>query len=210
MTTLAGSRDHAGVGVQFLRGPATAVAQWLGTGVVPATVGRVGGWTVVLPRGASHAAPPYDDALSILAARPMPPKLGPALGFWAIDNRAVISVSGARRRDLRWVFWEPESGVVHPPGLETAPVAAVLRAAGGGSGPDFTELLRERHIPVPRLLAALVSVLELPKPRLLVDPEERQSLENAREVEPSPEQVARFDDAVRHAVLLRKELEIER
>ncbi len=197
--------------MQLLRGSPGEVGAWLRRGVVPVTVGRLGAWTVVLPRGVSRAAPPYTDPLPILAARPVPARLGPALGFWVVDDRAVIAVAGARRTQPRWVVWDPAEGVVRPPGLEVAPVSALLRAAGGGSGQDVLELLRERHVRPERLLAALVAVLELPGAQLVLDAE-GEAFANVREalaVEPEDREVATFDESVRDAVLLRRELELE-
>lgn len=197
------------IGLQLLRGAPGPVASWLRAGVVPVTVGRLGGWSAVLPRGRSRAAAPYDEPLPILASRPVPAGLGPAIGFWVLDGRAVIAVSGARRNGLRYVVWEQGTGVVRPPGLEVAPAQVILRAAGGGSRADLVELLRERHVAPDRLLAAVVTTLELPGARLLIDPADRSELRESVAVEPEDKQVAIFDDVVRDAVLLRRELEPE-
>ena len=124
-----------------------------------------------------------------------------------IDGRAVIAVSGARRAGLRFVVWEPGTGVVRPPGLEVAPSQAILRAAGGGSRSDLVELLRERHVAPDRLLAAIVTTLDLPGARLLIDPTDRSELQEVVAVEPEEKQVAIFDDVVKDSVLLRRELE---
>lgn len=199
---------HDLVGLLVLRGHPPAVLAWAAKGVVPVTVGRLDGWTVLLPGGASRAAPPYDDAVLLLAARPLAPRLGPALGFWVIDGRAVLTVQGRRGAGVRWVVWEPEHGLVRPPGLDLAPPAAIVGAAGGGSREELVEILHERHVPPERLLAAVVTVLELPGARLLLDKEAAPLLlGEPRHVEPDDAQVGRFDDAVRDAVLLRRELE---
>lgn len=199
---------HDLVGLQVLRGHHSAVLAWGAKGVVPVTVGRLDRWTVLLPRGASRAAPPYDDAVLLLAARPLAPRLGPALGFWVIDGRAVLTVQGRRRAGVRWVVWEPEHGLVRPPGLDLAPPAAILGAAGAGTREELVSILQERHVPPAHLLAAVVTVLELPGARLLHDQATASALlEEPRQIEPDDTQVARFDDAVRDAVLLRRELE---
>lgn len=194
-------------GLLLLRGPVPEVLAWSRRGVVPVHVGRLEGWTAVLPRGASRAAAPYDEALPLLASRPVPSRLGPALGFWCIGERAVITVRSGRRSAPRWVVWEPEAGLVRPPGLDRAVPGDLLRAARGGSRAELVEILRERHIRPERVLAATVGVLGLPGARLLVSPHRREELlPRAVDGDPDPQQVGWFDDAVRDAVRLRAEL----
>lgn len=196
-------------GLLLLRGSPADVSAWARRGVVPVTVGRLEGWTALLPRGhGSLAAPPYDRALPLLAARPVPARLGPALGFWSIGERGVITVQVGRRSRVRWVVWEREHGVVRPEGLLTATPGDLLRAAKGGSRAELVEILSERHIAPERILAAAVAVLGLPGARLLVSPHERESLlPGAVERDPDEQQVRWFDDAVRDSVRLRQELE---
>lgn len=198
-------------GLLLLRGAVPDVAAWARKGVVPVTVAALEGWTVVLGNGPSRAQPPYDDALTMLAARRVPARMRPALGFFVIDGRAVVTAqSGPRhRRGPRWVVWDPEHGVLRPPGLPVAPPAQLVQAAGGGSRSELVEILRERHLDPARLLAAVTVTLGLPGGRLLVRPEEVADLEGAVEKEPDPVQVRYFDDTVRDAVELRRELELE-
>lgn len=198
-------------GLLLLRGPVPEVGTWARKGVVPVTVAPLEGWTVVLPNGASRVQPPYDDALTMLAARRVPARLRPSLGFFVLDGRATIVVqSGPRhRRGARWVVWDPEHGVLRPPGLPVAPPTQLVQAAGGGNRAEVVEILAERHVQPARLLAAVTVTLGLPGGRLLVDPASVDGLEGAIDREPDPVQVDYFEDAVRDAVLLRRELELE-
>lgn len=194
-------------GLLLLRGQLSEVVSWARRGIVPVAVAPLEGWTAVLPNGDSHAAAPYDDALTVLAARRVPPRLRPALGFFVIDGRAVITAQERpRRRRAHWVVWEPERGLVRPPGLDIAPPSSLLRIAGAGSRSELVEIMLERHIAPARMLAAVVAVLGLPGPRLLVDPAGGADLPGRVEREPGDRQVAWFEDAVRDSVLLRREL----
>lgn len=199
---------HRGrAGLLLLRGPVPEVTAWASRGVVPVTVAPLPGWTAVLPRGDSHVQAPYDDTLMLLAARRLPRALRPAIGFFAIQDRAVITVHRPGPRRLRWVVWEPGRGVVRPPGLRQATPAHLLNAAAGGVRDELLELLGERRVTPPRLLAALVTVLELPGARLLTDQREVDGIDGAVDRDPDAAQVGYFEDAVRDAVRLRREME---
>lgn len=194
-------------GLLLLRGPVTEVAAWLRRGVVPATVAPLSGWTAVFPEPRSFAEPPYADGTLLLANRGVPRKLGPALGFWVVDGRGVITVQTRGNGGVRWVVWEAERGLVQPPGLPVAGPVTLQRVAGGGSRSELVEILHELYVQPDRLLAAVVSVLELPGARLLVDSSGVAELPGAVSVLPAPREVGYFNDAVRDAVALRQELE---
>lgn len=197
-------------GLLLLRGAPPQVSDWARRGVVPVTVAPLEGWTAVLPNGASRAGAPYDDALTLLAARRVPAKLGPALGFFAIRGRGVITVqSGALRRGVRWVLWDPDRGVLRPPDLACAPPPMLLRVAGGGDRRELIEILGERHLAPHRLLAAVTAVLGLPGGRLLIDRAEVDRIDGAIDREPLDREVGYFEDAVRDSVQLRSELGLE-
>ena len=76
----------------LLRGEPDAVAAWAQRGLVPVHILPLDGWTAVLPAGPSRATPPYDDTLKALAGRPVASRLRCALGFFAVDGNAVITV----------------------------------------------------------------------------------------------------------------------
>lgn len=207
---MTGPRSAAGTdaaGLLLLRGPVPDVSAWLRRGVVPATILPLDGWTAVVPERRSFAEAPYGDGIVMLAGRPVPRTLGPALGFWVIDGRAIITVRTRGRGGLRWVVWQPELGIVSPPGLPVAGPVTLQRIAGGGNRAELVEILRELYVQPDRLLAAVVSVLELPGARILIDPDGVPELPEALSVLPAPKEVGYFNDAVRDAVALRQELE---
>lgn len=195
------------VGLLLVRAPAPEVTQWLRRGVVPATVAPLQGWTAVVPDGPSRAQPPYGDGVMLLASRRVPRKLGPALGFWVIDGRGVLTVQTRGGGKPRWVVWQPEVGLVSAPGLPSVGPLTLMRLAGGGDRAELVELFGELYVQPDRLLAAVVASLDLPGARLVVDQESVADLPGAVPVEPAVRQVAWFDDAVKDAVALRKELE---
>lgn len=209
---MSASRQHPDLGADpagllLLRGSIPEVSAWLRKGVVATTVIPLEGWTAVLPESRAFADPPYVDGGVLLAGRRVPRRLGPALGFWVVDGRAVLTAQTRGRRGIRWVVWEPEVGIVAPPGLLSAGPVTLQRLAGGGSRSELVEILHELYVQPDRLLAAVAAVLELPGARLLVDPSSATELPGAVSVLPAPKEVGYFNDAVRDAVTLRRELE---
>ncbi|USQ78401.1 hypothetical protein [Ornithinimicrobium faecis] len=194
-------------GLLLLRGGLSDVSAWVRRGIVPAAVVPMEGWTAVLPEERSFAEPPYTNGGLLLAGRHVPRKLGPGLGFWIVEGRAVITVQTRGRRGIRWVVWEPERGVVTPPDLPVAGPVTLQRVAGAGRRNELVEILHEVYVQPDRLLAAVVAVLELPGAKLLVDASGVADLPGATSVLPAPREVGYFNDAVRDAVTLRQELE---
>jgi hypothetical protein len=183
------------------------VNAWAAKSVVPLLVARRGRHTALVPRGSSAVGAPYDDAATLCAARPAPRSLTPAIGFWVIEQRAVITVqSSSWRRKVRWVVWDPEQGVVRPPGVEVATPAQVLSAAGDGDRSELVDMLSERQHPPERLLSAVVTVLGLPGADVLLDPAVADTWHRSTRHDPDARQVEFFEDAVKHAVALRREL----
>ena len=74
------------------RGRADAVAAWAGRGLVPVHLVPFDGWTVLQPAGPSRGHPPYDDALQVLAGRPVPGRLRSAIGLFAVGGNAVVTM----------------------------------------------------------------------------------------------------------------------
>lgn len=192
----------------MIRGELAQVSAWARRGVVPVTVAPLDdGWVGVLPHGGSMVQAPYDDPLLLLAARRLPARLRPALGFFVVQDRAVITVHRPGLRRVRWVVWEPERAVVRPPGLRPALPSHVISVARRADREDLISILQERHLPAARMLAAVVAVLELPGARLLVDQDEVDQLGGAVSRIPEAHHLEFFEDAVRDAVLLRREME---
>lgn len=194
-------------GLLISRGRPGEVLAWAATAVVPVVVAPLAGRTVLVPRGPSAVGPPYDDAAMLCAARPAPVRLAPTLGLWVIGGRAVLTVQPRHwRRTVRWVVWDPEHGVLRPPGLARASPQQVIAAAGGGDRAELTAFLAERRHPPVRILAGVLAVLGLPGGHLLTDPAAADGLPGSVRHAPDPEQVGYFEDAVRDTQLLRREL----
>lgn len=192
--------------VQWVGGDLGETVAWARRGVVPVSAVSAEGWTVLVPVGPAQASEPYDDPVLLLLGRRVPRRLGPSLVMGEVDGRAVACVrGGAAARRPRWLVWEPAAGLLRPPGLDLAVPSALVRAAGSGSPAEVREILAERHVPAPKLLAALAAVLGLPHARLLVAPQEADELPERVMASPSPRQVDWFQDAVRDRVLLRQE-----
>ncbi len=195
------------IGLWLSNGRLNSVNAWAATSVVPVLVTRIGLRTVVVPRGRSAIGSPYDDAATLCAARSAPARLAPAIGFWVIDERAVITVqaSGWPRR-VRWVVWEPARGVLRPPGVPAATPTQVLSAAGGGNRSDLVGMLAQRHLPPGHLLAGVVSLLDLPGAEVLLDPRVVEGWPRVHLHDPAAREIGYFEDSVKHTVALRREL----
>lgn len=200
--------DHAPAALVLAAGARPDVDTWAASGVVPVTVVPLSGWVGVVGGGPSRADAPYDDGQLVLAARALG-KAGPGLGFFEIDGRAVITVHApGRRRGVGWVVWEPEAGLLRPPGLELAGPGEIVTLAGCGSEvrDELVDLLHERQVRPARMLTAVMATLSLPGTRLVEQPAHVRTREGAVPHEPDEAQVRYFDDAVRDSVRLRREL----
>lgn len=200
--------DHP-IGLLLLGGSTREVDDWVSRHVGPLVVVPGEAWTLVLPAGSSRVGPPYDDAATVLAARPVAAKAGPALGFFEIDGRAVVTVHGTgRRRAPAWVVWEPDVGLLRPPGLPLAGPAELARVAGRPPGvrDELADLLHETRARPVTMLQAVMATLELPGTRALGDPEHAAAMTGAYRHEPDARQVEWFEDSVADSVRLRREL----
>lgn len=195
-------------GLWLTRGSFADSCSWAEHAVVPTVVVPQSGRSLVSPRGGPKASPPYVDAALLSAARVVPRGLAPAIGFWVIQDRAVLTVRNPGwREQTRWVVWDPELGVMRTPGLPRASTQQVVAAAGHGSRRELREMFAEtQHQPV-RLLSAVMSILSVPGAGVLSDPFSAEDLPGAKIFHPTSKEVGNFDDAVKGAVMLRQELE---
>lgn len=196
-------------GLVLASGPRPEVDAWVVSSVVPVAVVPQERWTAVVATGESRAEAPYDDGALVLASRALPAKAAPGIGFFEIDGRAVVTVHlPGRRREVRWVVWQPDTGLTRPPGLPLAGPAEVVRAAAADpqARDELVELLHETGVRPARMLQAVMATLGLPFARLVERPSRVDQLEGARRHTPDPRQVGWFDDAVRDSVQLRHEL----
>lgn len=193
----------------LLGGPRERVTDWVSRSVVPLVVAPADRWTVAVAVDGPRTGPPYDDGALLMAGRPVPARTGPALGFFEIGGRAVITVHAVgRRRGPGWVVWEPGVGLVRPPGLDLAGPGEIVRLAGCPSRTreELVDLLHETRPRPVTMLQAVMATLSLPGPRLLQDPARAAELPGASRHDPSARQVSWFEDAVADSVRLRREL----
>lgn len=193
----------------LLRGEPEQVARWVARGLVAAHVAPLPSWTAVVPaEQSSRALPPYDDALSVLASRPVAHRLRSAVGLFAIDGRALVMVQGNSWRAVqRWVVWQPGRGAFRAPGLQLARPGDLLAATGAGprgAGAELTALLRQTSGDALGLLHELMAVLGLPGAALLTG-----DVEDGPVVEPDDRAVARFEALVLEEARHRAEMEEE-
>lgn len=201
--------DVALPAIVLAAGPRAEVDSWVDSGVVPVTVVPYDRWTAVVGSGEARVGAPYDDAMLLLAGRSLSGRAGPGIGLFELDGRVVLTTHpGGRRKGPRWVVWEPSVGLLRPPGLELAGPGELARLTGGSPRlrHELVELLHERHVRPRRMLLALVDTLGLPVADLVSDPGSAPDLPGAVRHEPDADELARFEDAVRDSVRLRREL----
>ncbi|MGL4744437.1 MAG: hypothetical protein ACRCXL_08625 [Dermatophilaceae bacterium] len=190
-------RPTVGHGLVLVRRPPAAVSRWMRRGLVPVTVAPFGTWTgIALLHDEARSAAPYDVGLEVLAARPAPLRCRPALGFFDVHGRAVLTAQGGRLdRRQRWLVWEPGTGVVETPDLSPLRLGSLLDLAGASGRvreEQVAEVLRSsRGSPLDVVLAVL-NLLALPGRELLM----RQGTADAIQVEPSARGVLAFDRLV--------------
>lgn len=178
-------------GLLLVRADPHRVAAWVRRGVVAAHVTPLGEWTAVTP-ASGRAAPPYDDARTVLLARPLATALRPSIGFFVSRRRGVVVVQPPGWRALaRWLVWSPDVGVVRSRRLASARPGDLASIAGVGAGGVPKLVTALRGVPSGPLawLGGVHSALGLPGHDLLMQSDgPRGEL-----VEPEPESVARFD-----------------
>lgn len=190
----------------LVRARVDQVSTWVGKGLVAAHVTPLGDWTAVTPaRVSANAAPPYDDARSTLAARPLSTSLRPAVGFFVTGRRGIVVVSPPGWRAVkRWLIWEPDDGPVRAPRLANArPVdLATVSGVGGAGLPSVVAAVKSAHSAPIAWLAAVHAALRLPGHSLLLEPD----APRGKLVEPSPKRVAAFDKVAREEAAHRAEV----
>ncbi len=193
-------------GLLLVRARPGPVSGWVRRGLVACDVVPLGEWTALLPvERASRASAPYDDAIAVLAARPLPLRLRPALGLFVVDHRAVVSLQPQGLRPAhRWLVWEPETGRVRTPGLEAArPPDLAAAARHRTAAPVVHQVLENVAGDAPRLLRRLLDALALPGADLLTQFEQPRG----QVVAPTARSVARFESRMAEQAQHRAELE---
>jgi hypothetical protein len=195
----------------LLRGEPDAVATWARRGLVPVHIVPLEGWTAVLPAGPSRAMPPYDDSLKALAGRQVASRLRSAIGLFAVDGNAVITVQPTGWRAIqRWFVWSPGQGVVRPRRLAAgrpADLTAAAGARGGVARRRVLDLLVDGRGDAPGVLSDLLSLLSLPGADLFQGARDPAASRGSTLVEPSERDVARFERVIHDQARHRAELE---
>ncbi|MBM6403674.1 hypothetical protein JQN72_05385 [Phycicoccus sp. CSK15P-2] len=202
------SRSDPGHGLLLVRRSPAAVARWLRRGLVSATVAPLGEWTgVTVAEDSARTSAPFDTALEVLAARPVPRRGRPALGFFHMHGRAAVTLhAGGLSRTQRWLVWQPKVGVVETPSLPRLGLPALVAAAGSPSGVqprDLATVLRSGEGDPLDVLVTVLRLLHLPGRELLL----RRDATGASDVEPSGRGVAAFDRLVAEEAQQRAEWE---
>lgn len=195
-------------GVLLLHGDVKTASAWVRQGIVPSYVVPLAGWTAVVPGGPSPASSPYDDAVRVLLARRVPSRMRAAIGFFRLDDRAVIVVHPRGWRALpRWLVWDRGDGVSNLPGLPAARPGDMAMAAGvvPESVRALREILTDRSSVLDDVLADLMAALALPGERLLSG--QVKDAEGALLVEPTTKAVERFSRVTKEDKEIRSELE---
>jgi hypothetical protein len=181
------------------------VTPWVRRGQVACELVGLLDWTALLPaEPRSRARAPYDDPVALLAARPVPRRFRPALGFFVVGERAVVTVQGPGwRAGQHWLVWEPGAGVRRLGQLGLATPSHLVGAAGHGLPGSVAEVLRSTGGDADRTIADLMSVLRLPGSDLVLDaPRPRGQV-----VAPTAQAVSRFDARMHEQARHRAELE---
>lgn len=187
------------------------VATWARRGLAPVHVVPLDGWTAVLPAGPSRAMPPYDDTIKTLAGRHVASRLRSAIGLFAIDGNAVVTVHPTGWRAIpRWFVWSPGRGVARPWHLPPGRPADLLTAAGirdGRVSRDVRDILVDTSGDADGVLGDLMDLLSLPGSDLLDGGQDPATAQGSTLVEPDEQQIARFERIVGDQALHRAELE---
>jgi hypothetical protein len=200
-----------GQGMLLLQGEPDPVTTWAERGLMPVHVVPLEGWTAVLPAGPSRASAPYDHTLKTFAGRPVPSRLRSAIGLFAVDGNAVISVHPCGwRATQRWFVWSPGEGVVQPRQLVAGRPADLIAVAGTrerGARSLVRDILIDGGGDAVGLLGDLLDLLALPGSDLLHGGQDPAMVPGSTIVEPDEQHVARFQKTVSDEARHRAELE---
>lgn len=198
-------------GLLLVRAAAPRVREWVAGGLGPCVVVPYpDGWTAIVPQTPrTYAAAPFDDAVAVLLGRPIRRRLLPTIGVALVGERLVIGVVPAVLRPRRsWIVWEPGRGLVRPSGLSPATVAQLAAAAGRRDHRDSAaQVLADGRGTAGRVLIDLFRVLGLPGAEVATGARPAPGEPDAVLVEPSREDVGRFDRTVHEVRRWREEVE---
>ncbi|MGO4340080.1 hypothetical protein [Pedococcus sp. 2YAF34] len=197
---------RASRGLLLVRGEPARASGWVRRGLVACEVVPQGEWTALVPaEPASRAGAPYDDPVATLVGRPLPGRIRPALGFFVVGDRAVVSVRPRGwRATQRWLVWEPGEGRVRTPALEVARPTDLVAAAHARSGPGaVAAVVADRSGDATGWLRTLMATLGLPGSDLLT----AGASPRGQVVAPTAQAVARFESRMAEQARHRAEME---
>ena len=198
-------------GLLLVRAEARRARDWALDGLGPVVVvPHDSGWTALVPQGErSMAAPPFDDALAVLLGRPVRRRLLPTIGVALLGERLVLGLVPAVLRPRRtWLVWEPGTGLVRPAGLPPATVAVLAAVAGARERRErVAGVLGDGRGDAAGVLREVFAVLELPGAEIAIGSTLAAGEPDAVLVEPSREDVGRFDRTVHEVRRWREEVE---
>ena len=124
-----------GRGVVLLSASSARAVEWVRRGVVPCHVLEHSSWSIVVPATPeTAAAPPYDDALTVLASRHVGSQLAPSIGLFEMGDTAVITARAPGRAPVRWALRAADREVVRGPQLPPLSPEDVHRTLATGAG----------------------------------------------------------------------------
>lgn len=195
----------------LLRGKPDLVSTWARRGLAPVHVVPLEGWTAVLPAGPSRAMPPYDDTIKTLAGRHVASRLRSAIGVFAVQGNAVVTVHPTGWRAIpRWFVWSPGRGVARPWNLAPGRPADLINAAGildREVHREVRDIFVEAGGDATGMLGDLMALLSLPGSDLLNGGQDPATAQGSMLVEPDEQQIAKFERIVGDQALHRVEPE---
>ncbi|MBC9956979.1 hypothetical protein [Yimella sp. cx-51] len=195
-------------GLLLLHADAKLADAWVRRGVVPSYVVPLPGWTAIVPADDTQVRPPYDDALTVTANRPVPTRLRTALGFFVIDGVAIVSGQTRGWRSApRMLSWTAGHGADEVPGFPPLKLGQLAECAGvhpDGVGEVRSILARREGRPV-EVLHDVIGALALPGAAMLHGSGVKSDLE-AVLVEPGKRAVDHFTKIASDEADMRAEL----
>ena len=152
-----------------------------------------------------------DCTATTLAGLPVDSRLRSAIGLFAVDGNAVVTVHPAGWRAIqRWFLWSPGQGVTRAWHLNPGRPADLVAAAGIRDGRvrrDVRDVLVEMGGDADSVLSDLMSLLSLPGSDLLDGGQDSATAQGSMLVEPDVGHIARFERVVSEQALHRAEQE---
>lgn len=189
-----------GRGVVLLSASSARAVEWVRRGVVPCHVLEHSTWSIVVPAtSSSAAAAPYDDALTVLAARHVPTAIAPSIGLLEIGDAAVITARAPGRSPIRWALRGADREVVRGPQLPPLTPESLHRTLAAGSGTrevpvrEVRDLWTRADLTHLEWLVEATAVLGLPGGRVL----DGSDTALGPVIAPNPRSVQDFESAVK-------------